>query len=345
MQNKTEIQPTISTPLISVVLATKGDRTDLLEKCIKSLENQVFKNFEIILVYGIYPEKLTELIKQDHIILIRETGEPLAAARNLGVKNANGQIVSFIDDDAVAPDDWLKKVASIFNEGKLDCLGGPHLTPPEESKKSPLSYVAGESSEVLAGHAIRTGPSAVGKIAGCNVSYRKDAFNELCGLNEALRSGEDWDLNMRLCENGFSIRFDPNVWVWHHRQGLKHTFVNISKMVPFFLSKRTMNYAKYESFFASFYILNALFLVMLVLLFSFPFIFIFIFSFAVLFHFVFTVIRSPVAGRSIAYYPLTLVFSFVRIAGFYFGLFKEIRAKIISYFKYFRGFKNEKRVT
>ena len=46
--------PTVN-PAISVILATKGSKTDLLERCIRSLLKQNFKDFEIILVYGVYP--------------------------------------------------------------------------------------------------------------------------------------------------------------------------------------------------------------------------------------------------------------------------------------------------
>src|SRR5208283_439741 len=99
-------------PLLSVILATKGNKTVLLERCIKSLQNQVFKQFEIVLVYSIYPEALSKLIEDFNISALKENGRTLAAARNLGVKSAKGEIVVFIDDDAEAPEDWLSKIYS-----------------------------------------------------------------------------------------------------------------------------------------------------------------------------------------------------------------------------------------
>jgi GT2 family glycosyltransferase len=74
------------------------------------------------------------------------------------------------------------------------------------------------------GHRISLDRYAVGKIAGCNVAYRKVVFDKIGYLNEKLKSGEDWEFHIRLAENGYSMRFDPDILVWHHRQGLKHGF-------------------------------------------------------------------------------------------------------------------------
>ena len=209
MQEETSIKA--DQPMLSVVLATKGNKTLLLERCLKSLQKQIFQDFEIILVYSIFPIGLNNLFKDWNLIAIKENGKTLAAARNLGVKQAKGDIVAFIDDDAEAPVDWLSKINSTFQQNpSLVCLGGPHLTPSEESKKNPLRFVEGVFAESQMRQPV-TDRGAVGKIAGCNVSYRKMIFDKVGPLNESLRSGEDWDFHIRLTEKGYSIRFDPTI--------------------------------------------------------------------------------------------------------------------------------------
>ena len=125
----TETTEKIAKPLLSVILATKGNKTTLLESCIKSLQHQTFKQFEVILVYSIYPSDLSKLFEESNIFTLKENGKTLGAARNLGVKNAKADIVAFIDDDAEAPENWLSKIYSMFQEHQsLICLGGAHLT-------------------------------------------------------------------------------------------------------------------------------------------------------------------------------------------------------------------------
>ncbi|HYB92852.1 MAG TPA: glycosyltransferase, partial [archaeon] len=259
--SNTQTANRLTKPLITVVLATKGKKISVLEKCIKSLLNQDFREFEIVVVYSFFPEPLEGILKNDNILTIKENGSTLGSARNLGVKCAKGEIVAFIDDDAEAPRDWLAKIYATFQQyPKLSCLGGPNLTPPEESAKKPSSFVTGSFMESRMGHNVILDRSAVGRIAGCNVSYRKDVFDKIGYLNETLRTAEDWEFHIRLVENGYSLRFDPEIRVWHHRQGIKHGFIGASNLVPFFLSWKTLKYARYEPFFASFYLSNFLFL-------------------------------------------------------------------------------------
>lgn len=315
-------------PAISVVLATKGNKLVLLERCIKSLQNQSFRDFEIILVYKIFPEQLRELFETCNIVTLKENLSTLGAARNLGVKHAKGELVALIDDDCEASEDWLKKIYSTFlRYPSLVCLGGPHFTPQEESQKNPLRFVEGSflESHMQKTHLDR---SAIGKIAGCNVAYRKVIFEKIGYLDETLKSGEDWEFHRRLAENGYNMRYDPEISVWHHRQGLKHVFQTSSNMVPFFLSWKTFKYSKYESLFATYYLTSLLSLFLLITLFISTFIFSLLFLFVLLGYFIFTAIRTKTYNWRIIYYPLAILITLVRLIGFYFGLSKYIAFKL-----------------
>ena len=220
-ENKVDI---VETPEISVILATKGDNLGFLKNSIESLKNQKFRNFEIIVVSKKYPQQLKDLFESEHIRFLEEKGSTLGAARNLGVKNATGKLVSFIDDDAEAPADWLEKISATFSSyPSLCCVGGPHLSLQDESEKSSLKSAGGL---VFEAHLKKTylDKSAIAKIAGCNVTYKRSVFQDIGYLNETLRGCEDWDFNIRLVEKGNSLRFDPEIWVLHHRWGLKHIF-------------------------------------------------------------------------------------------------------------------------
>lgn len=314
---------------ISIVLATKGNKLALLENCIKSLEKQTFQEFEIILVYSIFSKGLSEIIEKYNLFSLKDNSSTLGAARNLGVKHANGELVVFLDDDCEAPKDWLSKIDCIFQKyPMLFCLGGSYFTPPEEREKSPLKFVQGSFVESRMGGKISLDRSAVGKIGGCNVAYRKGIFDKVGYLDETLKSVEDWEFNLRLAENGYSLRFDPEIFVWHHRQGLKHVFWGGTKMVPFFPSWKTLRYAKYDSFFASFYLSNLLFLILFITLLFSPLVFILLLFFSLLCHFIFTAVRTKTHSWRIIYYPLAVLITLAMLTGFYFGLFKYVASKL-----------------
>ena len=330
--NPKETAKSVAKPLISIVVATKGnERAMLLEKCLRSLQKQTFRDFEIILIYSTFPNGLTEFFEEYNILALKETSKTLGAARNLGVKNAKGEIVVFIDDDAEAPEDWLVKIYLTFQKyPSVMCLGGSFLTPPEEDKKSALKFVVGSFTDSLTSQKISLDRSAVGKIAGCNVAYKKEIFEKVGYINEKYRSGEDWDFSIRLVENGCQVRFDPNISVWHHRGDLKHTFWNSTRMGPFYLSRKTLKYARYESSFAQFYLSNIVFLALIIILVISPFVFVLVLCFSLLGYFIFAVIRTKAKSWRIIYYPLIVLYTLTRLAGFYYGLLKSLK-KALSF--------------
>jgi GT2 family glycosyltransferase len=322
----------VKPPAISVIVATRGDKLGFLKNCLESLNKQKFRNFEIIVVSKKFPEQLKDIFESAHIRFLDEKGSTLGAARNLGVRNAEGNLVSFIDDDAEAPANWLDNISMTFDRfPELICLGGPHFTPKDESEKNPLRLVEGSFLEA---HLQKTylDKSAIGKIAGCNVTYKKSVFQNIGYLDENLKTCEDWEFNRRLAENGYSLRFDSGIWVFHHRQGLKHLFQNSSKLSPFYLSWKTFKLIRYESLFASFYATNFLFILLLVILFISPISFVVIFLSLLAGYTIFTAVRTKTYNRQILYFPLAILLTVARILGFYFGLIKYAALKLQALF-------------
>jgi GT2 family glycosyltransferase len=323
---------TVETPAISVIVATRGDKLEFLKNCIGSLKNQKFRNFEIIVVSKRIPKELEDLFESEHIRFVEEKGSTLGAARNLGVINARGNLVSFIDDDAEASVDWLDKISMTFiRYPSLICLGGPHFTLQDKSEKNPLNYFQGLFFE---GNSKTTyfNKSAIGKIAGCNVTYKRSVFQEIGYLNEQLRTCEDWDFDRRLVEEGFSLRFDPDIWVLHHRQGIKHAFQGYARSAPFFLSWKTFKLLRYDSMIAYFYTTNFVFIFLLITLIFSPLVFVLLFFSLLGGYIIFTAVRTHTYNRKIFYFPLVIIFTAARILGFYFGLIKYAASKLHTLF-------------
>ena len=92
--------------LISIVIPTYN-HAHYLERCLKSIENQTIKNYEIILIDNHSIDNTKQIINKFKnlpikYLLIKNEGI-YAKSRNLGIKNSSGNIIAFLDSD-----DWWK---------------------------------------------------------------------------------------------------------------------------------------------------------------------------------------------------------------------------------------------
>lgn len=90
-----------------------------IRKCIESILNQSFSDFELILVDDGSPDDCPEICDEyaksdDRIKVIHKTNGGLVSARNIGVQNATGKYICYVDGD-----DWIEEnlLETVFNKG------------------------------------------------------------------------------------------------------------------------------------------------------------------------------------------------------------------------------------
>src|SRR5262249_47947136 len=126
-------QPT-SCPLVSVVVcAREGERT--LERCLQSLSQLAYPNFEVVIVAEGGSACVCEAVAPfPQFRVIGQSNQGPGAARNAGVKAARGEVVAFVDPDFAVDSDWLTFMVRAMQGGQLDACSGPACVPPETAK-------------------------------------------------------------------------------------------------------------------------------------------------------------------------------------------------------------------
>lgn len=194
-------QISMSEQKISVVVPTRN-RANLLKRCLKSLKDQDYQNFEVIVIDDGSKDETKKITKQfekelDLKYLFQENKGP-TAARNLGIKKAKGGIVAFIDDDCLASEKWLKMI------------------------NKALVKVEGVEGETVSDNGVTPFSHYIKNIKGsqyptCNIAYRKEALEKVGGLDEKfpIPFREDSDLAFSILERGGKIEFACEALVNH----------------------------------------------------------------------------------------------------------------------------------
>lgn len=108
-----------SAPLISVIVPAYNVEK-YIKACLDSIINQTYSNFEIIVVNDGSTDQTEEILRSyqsnPKFRIYSQKNGGLSAARNRGIKLANGELVCFIDSDDSVKSDYLEKLAAPFFE-------------------------------------------------------------------------------------------------------------------------------------------------------------------------------------------------------------------------------------
>ncbi|RYZ29319.1 MAG: glycosyltransferase [Chitinophagaceae bacterium] len=200
-------------PFISVVVCSyNGSST--IKDTLTALGKLDYPSYEVIVVNDGSTDKLADIVKEYPFKLITTSNQGLSNARNTGMRNAKGEIIAYIDDDAYPDPHWLLYLASGYKDSGLAGIGGPNIAPKENGfvarcvANSPGGPVHVLLTDEIAEH-----------IPGCNMSFKKSALEEIGGFDPVFRSaGDDVDICWRLQKAGHVIGFHPSAVVWHHRR-------------------------------------------------------------------------------------------------------------------------------
>lgn len=111
-------------PLVSIIVPIyKVEK--YLPTCIDSIISQTYKNIEILLVDDGSPDNCGRIcdeyaVKDNRIHVFHEANKGVSVARNIGLDNANGEWISFIDPDDYIDNDFIEYLVSIMHSTGAD---------------------------------------------------------------------------------------------------------------------------------------------------------------------------------------------------------------------------------
>lgn len=211
---------------ISVVVCAYTElRWDDLVAAVGSLQQQTLVPDEIIVVVDHNPALLDRVRAHLSGIQAIENGEQqgLSGARNSGIAVAQGDIVAFMDEDAIAAPDWLARLAAGYSDSGVMAVGGaieplwiagrPRWFPEEFNWVVGCTYL---------GMPEATAP--VRNLIGCNMSFRREVFQAVGGFRSGIgRIGtrpvgcEETELCIRTSQHwpNVTLLYEPQARVQH----------------------------------------------------------------------------------------------------------------------------------
>ena len=201
-------------PYFSIVVPT-FNRLERLQRVIAAIEKQAYPSeaYEVIVISDgstdgthAYLEALRSTMR---LRWFSQANRGPAAARNVGIQNADGEFVVFIDDDVVPEPQLLSEHARSHREAAHDVVVfGPLLTP-EGFEMTP--WVRWEQEMLMKGYrALLNGdwPASARQFYSGNASLRRSHILAIGGFDEGFRRAEDVEFAYRLADKGLDFVFN-----------------------------------------------------------------------------------------------------------------------------------------
>jgi O-antigen biosynthesis protein len=217
---------------ITVAICTH-DRDETLEHTLASLEQQIYTDLNIIVIDNAPSSDATARLIQSRFPQVRYIHEPrkgLNNARNRAIAEASGEIIAFIDDDAIADPHWAQAIAAAFDSNDVMCVTGfvapAQLQTPGQELFERYGY--SKSFNRLTFTLSSPPPNCPGFPyngcigTGCNSAFRREVFDRVglfdprLDMGTPVPGGGDHDMFARVIRAGHTLVYDPRPVVFHH---------------------------------------------------------------------------------------------------------------------------------
>lgn len=209
-------------PNASVIIVTYNN-LDLLLLNLDNLNKQTINDFEIIIIDNNEKIDIFPLIKKYPIKYIKlKKNYGLSFARNIGIKLARGEIVIFLDDDAIPAYDFVEQHIKAYQINDIIGLRGKAIPTNNKNIYNHFSYHYNYGNKTIPCYINLEG----------NSSFKREELNKIGGFNPKLEGAggyEGLELTYRIlgkCRDKNKLIYYPNVVIYHD---YSKNFINFIK--------------------------------------------------------------------------------------------------------------------
>lgn len=192
-----------------------------LPALLDSLSTQSYKDYEIVVVDDFSRDRTPRIARdyQCRLIALSENHGP-AYCRNIGVKNASGEILVFTDSDCIVDYCWLANIYKCFLNNNVAAIMGRLAIMPSNLLGDSISALGFPAGGAIGfdkiWHVDQNGFTE--SFSTCNSAVKKDIFEKVGGFDDSFPfpGGEDSLLAFNLRRAGYLIKYCPDAIV-HHR--------------------------------------------------------------------------------------------------------------------------------
>lgn len=213
-------------PSVSVIICTYN-RAPLLKRALFSLTQQTLlpRQFEVIVVDDGSRDGTQDTIRgikgrlPYSLSCHAQEKKGISAAKNLGIREAGGDVLVFTDDDCIFEKDWLSRLIGHLDSPDVGAVGGPDRSPSDASFFARcVDYTV--TSFAGTGGVRRKEGVRLAKYypRGCNIAFPQAVIEKAGGYDETLAAGEEIELDYRVKQAGYLLKYAPDAPVWHKRR-------------------------------------------------------------------------------------------------------------------------------
>ncbi len=188
-----------SDPFISVVVPAKNT-AETIGACIGSLEEHLpAGRYEIIVVDNDSTDGTAQAASRPGVRVISARGVFVSEVRNVGAREARGELLAFIDSDCTITTRWYRSAVDLLNsDSGIGVAGSRHVIPEDPAWVEAVWAEAHQSES-------DGEPRDVAYIPAGNLVTPGNVFREAGGFDPTLETGEDPDFCKRIQSAGYRV--------------------------------------------------------------------------------------------------------------------------------------------
>ena len=204
-------------PFVTVIIPVRNEER-YVERCLYSIARQDYARdrIEVLVVDGRSDDRTQEIVARFaaestlNVRMIDNPARKAAAAMNIGLSEASGNVVVRVDGHAALASDYLRRAVAGLEVSGADCVGGV-LESEGETYVGRAIAAAMSSRFGVGGAEFRTGGAGGPVDTVAFGAYQRRVFDILGGFREDIDAGEDDEFNYRLRDAGGVILLLPEL--------------------------------------------------------------------------------------------------------------------------------------